>query len=222
MPTSTINRTRLTREESRALTRSRVLAAAAEVFAEHGFHAASLEEVADRAGYSIGAVYSNFRSKDDLFLSLMTERLRDFEDGLAAAFGETKPDGTGGDAMSKAAMIDAELASIERGQDAVPKGWWRLMTEFRSYAEKDPAIQARLEATQSRCRKLLGDHIARFASAVDIVLPMTPDEIAEIVTAAGDGLQAAYAQGRSSVRPGQAVRRIVAALISAGQSSSPA
>ena len=222
MPTRPIPRTRLTREESRALTRSRVLAAAAEVFAESGFHAASLEDVAERAGYSIGAVYSNFRSKDDLFLSLMTERLRDFEDGFAAAFGETKPDGTRGNAMSKAAIIDAELASIERGQDAMPKGWWRLMNEFRSYAEKDPAIQARLEATQSRCRKILGDHIARFASSVEIELPMPPDEIAEIVSAAGDGLHAAYAQGRSSVRPGQAVRRIVAAIISAGKSSSPA
>jgi len=83
MTTRTATRTRLSREESRALTRSRVITAAGEVFAERGFHAASLEDVADRAGYSIGAVYSNFRSKDDLFLSLMTERLRAFDLELA-------------------------------------------------------------------------------------------------------------------------------------------
>ena len=204
MPTRTVTRTRLTREESRALTRSRVLAAAGEVFAERGFHAASLEDVADRAGYSIGAVYSNFRSKDDLFLSLMTERLRAFEDGLAAAFGETNAAGGAGGPASKAAMIEAELEQVERGQDARPKGWWRLLNEFRAYAEKDPPTQARLEATQSRCRKILGDHIARFASSVGVTLPMPPSEVAEIFMAAGDGLQAAYAQGRSSVRPGQA------------------
>jgi AcrR family transcriptional regulator len=221
MPTRPAARTRLTREESRALTRSRVLAAAGDVFAERGFHAASLEDVAERAGYSIGAVYSNFRSKDDLFLSLMTERLRAFEDGFAAAFGTTAPEGTRGDTRSKTERIDAELASIERGQDAIPSGWWRLIAEFRAYAEKDPAIQARLEATQSRCRKILGDHIARFASSADVALPMPPDEIADIVTAAGDGLQAAYAQGRSSVRPGLAVRRIVAGLIASGGSPGP-
>src|SRR5882757_778984 len=109
MATRSVPRTRLTREESRALTRSRVMAAAGEVFAEEGFHAASLEEVAERAGYSIGAVYSNFRSKDDLFLSLMTDRLRAFEEGLAAAFAETTAAGVGGGAGSKAAMIEAEL-----------------------------------------------------------------------------------------------------------------
>jgi AcrR family transcriptional regulator len=222
MATRTVPRTRLTREESRALTRSRVLAAAGEVFAEEGFHAASLEEVADRAGYSIGAVYSNFRSKDDLFLSLMTNRLRAFEDGLAAAFAETTAAGIGGGAGSKAAMIEAELRQIELGQDARPKGWWRLMNEFRAYAEKDPDTRARLQATQSRCFGILSDHIARFASSAGVTLPMPPNEIAEIAMAAGDGLDAAYAQGRSSVRPGLAMRRIVAGLISAGEASDPA
>jgi AcrR family transcriptional regulator len=222
MATRSVPRTRLTREESRALTRSRVLAAAGEVFAEQGFHAASLEEVAERAGYSIGAVYSNFRSKDDLFLSLMTDRLRAFEDGLAAAFAETTAAAIDGGAGSKAAMIEAELRQIELGQDARPKGWWRLMNEFRAYAEKDPATQARLQATQSRCFGILADHIARFASSAGVTLPMPPREVAEIAMAAGDGLEAAYAQGRSSVRPGQALRRIIAALISAGEASSPA
>ena len=178
--------------------------------------------MADRAGYSIGAVYSNFRSKDDLFLSLMTERLRAFEDGLAAAFAVTTAAGTGRGTASKAAMIEAELEGIERGQDARPKGWWRLMNEFRMYAEKDPATQARLQATQSRCFGILSDHIARFASSAGVTLPMPPNEVAEIAMAAGDGLEAAYAQGRSSVRPGLALRRIVAGIISAGEASNPA
>ena len=59
--------------------------AAADVFGEKGFRAASLTDVADRAGYTIGAVYSNFASKDELFRALMIERLNLFEAGLAAS-----------------------------------------------------------------------------------------------------------------------------------------
>jgi AcrR family transcriptional regulator len=55
-----------------------VLEAAADVFGEKGLRAASLSDVADRAGHTIGAVYSNFASKDDVFRALMVERLRLF------------------------------------------------------------------------------------------------------------------------------------------------
>src|SRR5512143_1167965 len=82
-------RGRLTRSEAQAVTRNRLLAAATEVFAANGFHATSLADVADRAGYTIGAVYSNFASKDDLFHALMAERLRATEAALAGAFGDT-------------------------------------------------------------------------------------------------------------------------------------
>ena len=76
---------RLTRREAQALTRARVLEAAAEVFAEKGFRAATIADVADRAGYTIGAVYSNFEGKDSLFTALMAERLRRVEADLTDA-----------------------------------------------------------------------------------------------------------------------------------------
>src|SRR5476651_1428618 len=79
-------RQRLTRSEAQALTRRRLLEASAEVFGEKGFRAASLTDVADHAGYTIGAVYSNFASKDELFHALMRERIRLAEEGLAATF----------------------------------------------------------------------------------------------------------------------------------------
>ena len=61
---------RLTPEKRRELTRAHLLAAAAEVFAERGFQRATLDQIADAAGFSKGAVYSNFASKDELFLAL--------------------------------------------------------------------------------------------------------------------------------------------------------
>src|SRR5258708_12401897 len=70
------SRVRLTRAESRRRTRVHLLEAAAEVFARRGFHGASVEEVAEVAGYTKGAVYSNFTSKDDLFLAVLEGRIQ--------------------------------------------------------------------------------------------------------------------------------------------------
>src|SRR5258708_1901215 len=67
-------RKRLSREETRALTRQRLLQAAEEVFSERGFHGASIEEIVERAGYTSGAFYSNFESKEELFLALFDAR----------------------------------------------------------------------------------------------------------------------------------------------------
>ena len=63
------------REEQRAQTRLDLLDAAARVFAERGYHGASVDLVAEAAGYTKGAVYSNFDSKEDLFLELLDRRI---------------------------------------------------------------------------------------------------------------------------------------------------
>ena len=62
---------RLTHAESQARTRDRLIAAAARVFARRGFHGASVDEIADEAELTKGAVYSNFASKDELFLGVV-------------------------------------------------------------------------------------------------------------------------------------------------------
>ena len=79
---------RLTRAEQRDLTRTRLLDAAEKVFVDRGFHAASVDEVAEEAGYSKGAVYSNFENKDELFLAVLERRV----DSRALAAGSAVPD----------------------------------------------------------------------------------------------------------------------------------
>ena len=76
---------RLTREESRAQTRDRLLEAAREVFARNGFHGASVEEIASAAGFSTGALYSNFEGKEDLFLVLMEREIEKHANEIAEA-----------------------------------------------------------------------------------------------------------------------------------------
>lgn len=62
---------RLTREESQALTRSRLLASAREVVGREGYENASVDLIAENAGYSKGAFYSNFASKEEVYLELL-------------------------------------------------------------------------------------------------------------------------------------------------------
>ncbi|MGH2720306.1 MAG: TetR/AcrR family transcriptional regulator, partial [Actinomycetota bacterium] len=92
-------RTRLTREESRARTRALLIEAAGKVFAERGFTAASVEEIAGLAGFSRGAFYSNFASKDDLFLAVLD------------------------------AYIDAEVESVTRTLETnpTPEAFWEFL-----------------------------------------------------------------------------------------------
>src|SRR5580704_14433973 len=76
----------LTPERRRQQTRDHLLAAAAQVFAERGFHGASLDEVAAVAGFSKGAVYSNFKNKEDLFLALFKANYDREMEALRATF----------------------------------------------------------------------------------------------------------------------------------------
>src|SRR3979411_1434391 len=76
---------RMTREQSKAHTRERLLAAARSVVARSGFHGASVEEVASEAGFSTGALYSNFDGKEDLFLVLMEREIDEHAREIADA-----------------------------------------------------------------------------------------------------------------------------------------
>src|SRR5271166_3505753 len=78
---------RLTREQSKAATREKLLDAARRVFAARGFHGASVEEIAALAGYSTGALYSNFDGKEDLFLVLMDREVSRHARDVAEAVG---------------------------------------------------------------------------------------------------------------------------------------
>jgi len=76
---------RRTQTERRAATRGALLAAARELFAEHGFAGVSREEIVERAGVTRGAMYHYFASKEALFQAVYEEVERDLCDTLAAA-----------------------------------------------------------------------------------------------------------------------------------------
>ena len=127
----------LTPERRRRQTREHLLAAAADVFAERGFHEATLEQVAAAAGFTKGAVYSNFAGKEDLFLALaeahIDETLTQVRSLLGAS--EVPP----GDRLEDFARLALETFEQEQGSTA-------LYLEFWLYALRHPGARQRLAA----------------------------------------------------------------------------
>jgi AcrR family transcriptional regulator len=194
------------------VTRRRLLDAAADVFGEKGFRAASLNDVADRAGYTIGAVYSNFAGKDELFRALMLERLRMFEEGLAsAALQDASRSGT--TPRSREDRIEDALDRLAAGENSVPPRWWRLLYEYRAHAASDPAAWRELAALERRCRELIAADTERVAAELGLTLPLPAIEIAELTMALTDGLRAAHAEGRSRMSSAEGLRLVTKAMM---------
>ncbi len=127
----------LTQERRRRQTREHLLAAAAEVFAHRGYHEATLEEIASVAGFTKGAVYSNFANKEDLFLTLtevhvdeMLSRVRTMIDSSEVP---------AGDRLEEFARLAAENFEREKSSSA-------LFLEFWLYASRHPTPRERLAA----------------------------------------------------------------------------
>jgi AcrR family transcriptional regulator len=77
---------RLTRRESQQATRDRLIQAAEKAFIRSGFDASPVERIAEEAGFSRGAFYSNFRSKDELFIAVLDKKRREIAGALDEIF----------------------------------------------------------------------------------------------------------------------------------------
>jgi AcrR family transcriptional regulator len=127
----------LTPQRRREQTREYLLRAAAQVFAERGFHGASLDDVASVAGFTKGAVYSNFKGKDDLFLALLELRFEEEMRSVRAILEATEEPAT-----QLPAMVDL----LRQQFDAAESGWGALFQEFCVYAMRNPEARAKLAA----------------------------------------------------------------------------
>src|SRR6185312_7804651 len=142
--------TRLTREQSRANTRERLLTAARSVFARGGFHGASVEEIASEAGYSTGALYSNFEGKEDLFVALMEREIEEHAQEIEAAVRAqvSISDRAAGGARQWMAMIEREPEAL------------LLFMEFWAYGVRDAGVRPKVAARFSQMRRVLTELIA--------------------------------------------------------------
>jgi AcrR family transcriptional regulator len=131
--------TRLRRADQVERNREFVLDAARRVFLDKGYARATVEAIAEEAGFSTGVVYSQFGSKADLFLALLDRRIA--ERAAANARRAARLVGHAGvRALLREAMRDAELHP----------GWPQLLIEFRTVAARDPGLHERYAAAHER------------------------------------------------------------------------
>ena len=169
---------RLSREESRRRTRERLLEAAAELFAERGVNGASVEQIAERAGYSRGAFYGNFEDKNDLVAELLEHRTRQ-ELAEVTELGRS------------AATFEETLESLRvwnRARGEHLAGWLSLRMELILHAVRTPALRPRLAERERLAREAIADGITGELARRGSEPPADPAFLALIVHALEDGL----------------------------------
>jgi AcrR family transcriptional regulator len=151
----------------RRATRERVLEAASEVFAERGFHGATVEDICERAGFTRGAFYSNFSSKDDLVLELSRRHAEDLVERIRRA--SKREHASAEDVLRDVltAMAD-DTRSKER--------WLVLTTEFTLHAIRDATARRAWAAQQRRVRDELVAVVDEAVSRQGLTLPL-PTEL---------------------------------------------
>jgi AcrR family transcriptional regulator len=166
---------RLTRAQQQAVTRERLLAAAEEVIARHGFGGASIDLIAAEAGYSKGAIYSNFESKEAIFLELL--RLY-----MARDMAELERI-VGLDPDTLPAAVTSWLQTMHAEADCP-----LLMTELQLQARRNPAFAQQYYSLQEQHTRTLGKILKRYFKATSTPLPMDALDLAGSMIALAHGL----------------------------------
>jgi AcrR family transcriptional regulator len=179
-----MKRKRRTQAERREDTREQVLAAAARVFARNGFHATSLEAVAEEAGFSRGAVYYNFSDKEELFLELLDRRCAERAQDLRELFTDSEDDV---EATSRQAQLAAQQALDAMTGDAE---WRALYMEFLAHAARNPAFRRAFARRTDQMRSALEEVVVERAQPFADTLGMEPEQLAVVIDALGTGLWA--------------------------------
>lgn len=169
---------RLSRAERQAQTRQQLLDAAAQVFVERGFAGSSVEAISEQAGYTRGAFYSNFDSKEQLFAELLQQRVYTIYRGIAerSAAGHNPT----------LRETGQQLAEIQ----ADPQGQWlfRLWLELLAHAGRDEGFREMAAGFWSGTRAMSSAGIERAYAEGGQQPPANADHLASAMIALDIGL----------------------------------
>jgi AcrR family transcriptional regulator len=171
-------RTRLSRVESKEQTRRRLLEAATRVFRRRGYRGASVEAIAAEAGYTVGALYSNFERKDDLLLALLEEEIGAITKRVVAAAAEAD------DAIEKLRRGALEwMAVLDEERE-----FYVLLIEFWTLWVRDPELRREHAERFAALRRALGQLVEEQTRQLGLSLRLSPEEVGAAVVALADGL----------------------------------
>jgi AcrR family transcriptional regulator len=151
----------MTRAEKRERTYEELILAAEKLFVERGFHATSVDEIAFEAGYTKGAVYSNFESKEDLFFVVYERRA---DRGVAEIEQVLRENGP-----AAGLELLASDATQRRGRD---DGWLAVYFEFWAHIVRNPSLRQRFARIHARAAEPMTVAVERLAEERGIVMPV--------------------------------------------------
>jgi AcrR family transcriptional regulator len=165
----------------RSATRARLLEGALEVFAERGFHGASVEDICERAGFTRGAFYSNFGSKDELALALFEATTDRLLEQIAALLPEL--------ATQPGTLLDAVLGLLD---DAAPdqRQWHLISTEFTLHALRSPEAADALVRQRTVFRQRLTELVEEITRTSGLRLSVPAEQFVRLVIALHEGARA--------------------------------
>jgi AcrR family transcriptional regulator len=166
--------TRIERSEE---TRAALLRAASRTICELGMHGASIDRIAAEAGYTKGAFYAHFASKEDLFLVMLDEH---FATELARL--DAVLSGAGDPVAEARAAAEDFLVHI----DADPE-WRRLYQEFATHAARHEAFRIEFAARQRALRERMAAVFTRWAADLGVTPPVPPEDVAAMAFFMADG-----------------------------------
>jgi AcrR family transcriptional regulator len=200
----------LTRKERQEQTREQVIAAASRVFARRGYHRATVDEIAAEAGFTIGALYSNFSGKEELFLAIadreVGERIEEFK---AVADATTRGKGPGEEAAEQF------RAFLERDPD-----WPLLFYEFWSLSGRNAEIQDELRKRRETVRDALADLLRHVADVLGFELRFPAPVLANAIGASLNGLAFERAADPEAI-PDDVFAEFIAAVLGCAISAPP-
>lgn len=169
---------RLTRQQSRELTREQILRSAAELFAEHGVSGTSVEQIAEGAGYTRGAFYGNFDGKHELVLALLEQRTQHELEEVQAI-------------SRKAGAFDEmleHLRSWHLRRDETLASWLALRAELWLYGLRERELLPVLADRERRSRAAIAQSLEQGFAARGVTPPAPVAQLALIVHALNDGV----------------------------------
>ena len=172
---------KLTRERRRQQTRDVLIAAATEVFARRGFEGAALEEIAETAGFTRGAIYKHFHDKEDLFFAV-TDRLNE---QVIDAFRTIAADSQSPDDWDIARLAALWRSSVDGEFEDL---FFAIGKEYELYVLRNLDARPRAVAHRRRQRDLVASFIDEVAEQSGMTLRLPSATLAAIVLAAADGL----------------------------------
>ncbi|MBF4563662.1 MULTISPECIES: TetR/AcrR family transcriptional regulator [unclassified Plantibacter] len=166
----------------RQRTRERLVDAAYEVFAEFGVHAASVEQISERAGFTRGAFYSNFDSKEELFFALESRENQLRLDRLEAGLQAVSPSLLDAAGRYTEGSLEALIrAFLELQPD--DRRWCLVQSEFRMLAMRDADVAARYLQHQESAGRQLAAWLDQAAGLAHVRFTIPTPDIANIVVA---------------------------------------